>query len=184
MAALSSDFTDHTVLIYDAYDNHLISTIVRSHDRGAQQLQVNIMPDELKVNDDCKLLVLSSPIPCEYQGKVKKVGGNIFIAMFQGQEKESRSSARYPVSTPALIDALIVDNQLHPLQSPIKVILINISTNGVRFRAPYYSFESGDEFQMHLVISNNRKKITAEVVNFVDNGNTSSDYGCRFIGIE
>jgi len=184
MSALGSDFTNHTVLIYNLSGTHLGSTIIREHDKGAQQIQVNIMPEELNLNDDCKLLILSSPIPCEFQGKVKRVGGNHFIAMFQGQEKENRGSARYIVSTPAQIDNLIVDGKVHPLQTPVKVVLINISTSGVRFRAPYYSFEIGDEFQMNFIISNSRKLITAAIVNFVDNVDSTSDYGCRFIGIE
>jgi len=184
MSALGSDFTDHTVLIYDVNGNHLGSTIIREHDKSAQQIQVNIMPEELKINDDCKLLILSSPIPCEFQGKVKRTGGNHFIAMFQGQEKENRGSARYMVSTPAQVDNLIVDGKVHPLQNPVKVVLINISTSGVRFRAPYYSFEEGDEFQMTFVISNTKKQITAAIVNYIDNDGSSSDYGCRFIGIE
>jgi len=181
MAALGSDFTDQTVLLYDSGGNHLGSTTVNSHDRGAQQIQVTLMPDGLNVNDNCKLLILSSPIPCEYLGKVKRVGGNLYIAMFQGQEKESRGSVRYPVKTPALIDAFIVDNEIHNLQSPIKVTLINISTSGVRFRAPYYSFEVGDDFQMYMSINNSNKRMTAQVVNFKDNNTDSSDYGCRFI---
>ena len=182
--ALGSDFTDYTVLIYDVDGNHLIDTVVTSHDRNQQQIQVSIMPEELKANDDCKLLILSSPIPCEYRGKVKKSGGSLFIAMFYGQEKESRGAARYAVSTPALIDALIVDGQTHPLQNLIKVVLINVSTNGVRFRAPYYSFEVGDKFTMHFAVSNSTKSLSAVVVNNVDNGTTSSDYGCRFIELE
>jgi len=181
MATLGSDFTDFTVLIYDVHGNHLIDTVVTAHDRNDMHIQVGIMPEELKANDDCKLLILSSPIPCEYRGKVKKIGGNFSIAMFFGQEKESRGSARYSVSTPALIDALIIDGQTHPLQNLIKVVLINVSTNGVRFRAPYYSFEVGDKFQMHFAVSNSTKKLTAVVVNNVDNGTTSSDYGCRFV---
>ena len=181
MATLGSDFTDFTVLIYDMNGNHLVDTVITSHDRNSQQIQVAIMPEELKANDDCKLLILSSPIPCEYRGKIKKSGGSLFIAMFFGQEKESRGSTRYAVSTPALIDALIVDGKPYPLQNLVKVVLINVSTNGVRFRAPYYSFEVGDHFQMHFAVSNSTKKLTAVVVNSSDNGTTSSDYGCRFV---
>ena len=181
MAVIGGDFTDQTVLLYDSGGNHLGSTTVSSHDRGAQQIQVSIMPDGLNINDNCKLLILSSPIPCEYLGKVKRVGGNVYIAMFQGQERESRGSTRYPVRTPALIDAFIVDNEIHNLQSPIKVSLINISTSGVRFRAPYYSFETGDEFQMYMYINNSSKRMTARVINYKDNDTDSSDYGCSFI---
>jgi hypothetical protein len=127
---------------------------------------------------------MSSPKPHEFQGKVRKAGGSMFITMFQGQEKENRTAARYPVNTVALIDALIVDKKAHSLHQPLKVVLINISTSGVRFRAPFYSFLKGDIFRMHLVISNSQKKITAEVTNFIDDDKSSSDYGCRFIGME
>jgi len=183
MSALSSDFAGNSVIIYDTNGNHLISTTVRVHDRDANQIRVNIMPEGLNVNDDCKLLVLTSPVPCEFRGKIKKVGGIPFIAMFLGHEKESRAAARYSIGTPALITAHIIDGQNHPIQNPIRVELINISTSGIRFRAPYYSFDNGDEFQMHMVISNNKKMITAKVVNHVDKGSDSSDYGCRFIEI-
>ena len=184
MSALGSDFTDNTIFIYDTSGIHLKDTSVTSHDRRTQHIQVGAMPAELKINDNCKLLIMSSPAPCEFLGKVKREGGNLYIAMFQGQEKESRGATRYPVTTPAMIDSFIVDNQEHPLQNPIHVVLINISTTGVRFRAPYYSFEEGDVFRMHLVISNNKRRITAEVNNYVDEELKHSDYGCRFLMIE
>jgi len=183
MAALRGDFTDQTVLIYDTAGNHIGSSTINNHDRGSQQIQVNVMPDNLKINDNCKLLILSSPIPCEYSGIVKRTGGNLYIAMFKGQERESRGSVRYPVNTPAIIDALIIDNKYHPIQTPVRVSLINISTTGVRFRAPFYSFDKDDIFQMHLTISNSNKRVTAKVINFNDNEPESSDYGCSFIQI-
>ena len=183
MAALSSDFTDQTVLFYDLKGNHLGDTVITGHDRRLQQIEVDLIPESLKINDDCKLLVLSSPIPCEYMGKIKKIGGSVYLALFQGQEKESRGSARYNVNTPAIIDAFIINREVQNLTTPIYVKLINISTSGVRFRAPYYSFEKGDIFQMHLSISNSSKRMTALVVNLRDNEPHSSDYGCRFIQI-
>jgi len=184
MAALASDFTDHNVLIYDIDSNHLGNTTITSHDKINKQIQVTRVPFGLNINDECKLLILSSPAPCEYHGKLKKTGGAYIIAMFQGQVKESRGAARYPVNTPAIVDALIIDGKPHTLQNPIKVTLINISTTGVRFRAPFYSFESGDIFRMHLIISNNRKQITAEVTNCVDNKQIATDYGCHFLVVE
>jgi len=184
MSALESDFTDCTVFIYNNNGVHLISTTITNHERASKQIQVSVMPEGLKVNDDCMLLILSTPTPCEYHGKVKKVGGNQYFAMFQGQEKESRTSKRYPVNTHAQIDALIVDDRPYSLQTPLEVVLINISTTGVRFRAPFYSLEKGDHFHMHFTISNNKKQLTAQVVNFTDNKTESSDYGCRFQEID
>jgi hypothetical protein len=182
--ALGSIFNDHTVLIYDIDNNHLITTVVTEHDKVNKWIQVSDVPEGMKNNDDCKLLILSSPTPCEFLGKVKKVGRDVTIAMFRGQMKENRGSARYSITASAEIDALIIDGNPHTLQTPIKVELINISTSGVRFRAPYYSLEVGDLFLMHMVISNNKKEMTTEVINYVDNGQASSDYGCRFLEIE
>jgi len=181
MAVLAGDFTNHTALIYDIYGNYMISTTILTHDREAKQVIMERLPVELRVNDNCKLIILTTPTPCEFSGKVKRMGGNYYLALFQGQEKESREAPRYPVNTPALITALIENGQAHRIQSPIKVVLINISTTGIRFRAPFYSFEIGDLFQMDLFIGNNQKKVTAKVVNSVDHKNEMSDYGCIFI---
>ena len=172
-------------MIYDTESNHLGSAIVTRHDKAAKQVEVNRLPKRLNVNDDCKLLIISSPTPREYSGKVKKIGGDVYIALFQGQEKEKRKAMRYPVTTAAFINALVVDGQSYALQTSVEVMLINISTSGVRFQAPYYSFEQGDVFQMNLSISNNKRKITAKVTNCIDNDrDSSSDYGCHLLKVE
>jgi len=184
MSVLAGDFSGCTVLIYDTNGNHLDSTVIKTHERKEQHIIVNRIPGELAVNDHCKLVILSSPAPCEFSGKIQKSGGSFFIAIYQGQEKESRNATRYPVKASALIDALVVDDRAYALQTPVKVDLINISTSGMRFRAPYYTLLKGDIIKMHLVISNTRKMITAEVNNNMDHLTEVSDYGCRFLEIE
>jgi len=184
MSALLGDFTDCSVLLYDMSGNHLGSTVIREHDKKEQQIKVNLMPTVLRANDNCRVFILSSPTPCEFSGKLKKIGGSLIIAMFQGQEKENRGAMRYPVNTSAKIEALIIDEQSYYLQTPVDVTLINISTSGVRFRAPFYSLIENDVFMMDFIISNANKTITAEVVNCMDKGTESSDYGCRFVEIQ
>jgi len=184
MSVLAGDFTGNSVLIYNTDGDHLISSHIREHDRGDHHIRLNLMPEELKANDNCKVFILSSPTPCEFLGRVKKIGGSMMIAMFQGQEKENRGATRYTVSTPADIEALVIDEKAYSLQNPVKVTLLNISTSGVRFRAPFYSFESDDIFIMTLVISNSKKVVTAKVVNHADKEKVSSDYGCSFMEIK
>jgi len=184
MSVLAGDFTGCSALVYNTDGNHLISTNIREHDRADQHIRLNLMPDELSVNDNCKIFVLSSPTPCEFLGKVKKMGGTLMIAMFQGQEKENRGATRYAVNTPASIEALVIDDKAYNLQNPVKVTLINISTSGVRFRAPYYSFIDEDIFIMNLIISNSTKIVTAKVINSADKLNSTSDYGCSFMEIK
>jgi len=161
--------------------NHLVNTVVKEHDKADKQIRVNTMPVSLKANDDCKLLILTSSVPCEYQGKIKKIGGALFIAMFQGQLKENRTASRFNVNTPALIDKLVIDGQQYKLLKPVKVVLKNISTSGVRFTAPFYSFNDRDKFTMHMTISGAMKHLIAEVMNHLDNGSVATDYGCRFV---
>jgi len=184
MSSLVGDFTGNTVFIYNTGGDHLASTVIKEHDRISKQIMISSIPNGLSINDECKILILSSPSPCEFSGKIKRIGGNPFIGLFQGQEKENRGAARYSIKTPALITTMTTDGKTISLQSPIKVDLINISTSGVRFRAPYYSMDVDDQFEMHLIISNTRKKITAKVVNCIDSGTETTDYGCIFILVE
>jgi len=181
MAALGTDYTGLSVLIYDMDDNHLINTVISEHDRVSQRIQVRLMPYTMGLNDECKMLILSSPSPCEYHGKVKREGTGFSIALFQGHEVEHREATRYKVNTPAVIDAYICDDKHYPLHKSIKAVLINISTTGVRFRTPFYSLSDGDRFQIHIHISNKDKKLIAEVSNHVDVENKVSDYGCFFL---
>ena len=183
MSTLAGDFTGCSVFLYDTNGNQLGSTVVRVHDRKEQQIQVNIMPSSLKPNDDVKVFLLSSPVPCEFLGKIKKSGGLLMIAMFQGQVKENRGATRYSVNTPAEVEALVVDGKPYYLQNQVIVKLVNISTSGVRFRAPHYSFNEGDIFMMNMVVSNSKKRITADVINCMDKGIENTDYGCRFIEV-
>jgi len=184
MSALASDFTMQTVLIYDTDGNHLITTYVIMHEKDTKQIIVETLPDCLKLNNNCKVMILSAPVPVEFGGKIKRLGNGLCIAMFQGQERDGRSSERYSINTQAKITTLIVDNQEHPIQTPINVVLMNISTTGLRFRAPFYSFEVGDQFQMDFSVGQSQKKVVVKVVNNVDNGHESSDYGCRFITVQ
>ena len=72
MSALVGDYLGNTVLIYDSDGNHLSSSVINEHDRVAKQIQLESMPYELTVNDECRLLILASPTPVEFNGKVKE----------------------------------------------------------------------------------------------------------------
>ena len=182
MSALSSDFTGCSILIYDAVDNnHICSTIVTHYEKNTMRIQIEIFPQTIEAGKVYRLLILSAPTPCEYQGRVFKDGSKKTFAMYQGREKENRGAARYKLKTPALIEKLIFEGQPHPLHTPLKVELINISKSGVRFRAQNNALSDGDQFQMRLTIGENEKLLIAEVINHMDKDTESSEYGCRFL---
>ena len=168
-------------MIYDEAGNHLGSTIVTDYNKNALVIEVEEIPPVLGNGERCRLLILSSPSPCEYQGRVTKMGARKTIAMFFGQEKESRGAVRYMLSCPALIENLVYENHAYQLHTPLEIKLINISQSGVRFRAPVYALLDCDRFQMRLKISDNDKLLIADVKNHFDDDFGASEYGCYFL---
>lgn len=181
MKGLSGDYTGCTVMIYDTEGNYLDSTAIREYYKETLRIEVQKIPADLTVGAGCRVLILSAPSPCEYQGRiVKEIGANT-IALYQGQEKESRSDVRYNVCLPALIEFLVCDGRAYPLFTPIEVEIKNISKSGVRFKAQVNSLLDGDRFQMRMKISSNEKLLIADVVHHDDNEDESSEYGCKFL---
>jgi len=181
MSALSSDFTGCVIFIYDAQGSELCSTIVTQYDRTALRIEVADTPRELTVGSICKLLILSSPAPCEYEGRVVATGTKKAVAMFRGQVKENRGAARYKVSFPAYIENLICGARACPLYAPLEITCINISQSGIRFKAPVNALLDGDRFQMRMKISGSEKLLIADVVAHIDKDSETSEYGCRFL---
>jgi len=168
-------------MIYDAEGNHLVSTKVTYYEKSALRIEVAEIPPKLTHGSSCKLLILSSPSPYDYQGRVRRDGARSNIAMYLGHEKESRNAVRYRIDSSALIENLICDNRPYALHTPLEVKLINISKSGVRFSAPYSSLTDGDRFQMRLKINESDKLLIADVVHHIDFEPEKSEYGCRFL---
>jgi len=181
MSALSSNFVDCAVLIYDEAGNQLGSTIVTYYNKDALLIEVEELPPVIENDGRCKLLILSSPSPCEYQGRIVSEGAKKVIAIYHGVEKESRMAVRYKVNYPASIENLICVGKAYPLLTPLEVGLINISKSGMRFRAPNNSLAIGDMFQIRIKIGDNSKILIADVVNYSDKSSGTSEYGCRFL---
>lgn len=181
MAASSGDYTGCSILIHDEGGNHLCSTVVTSFDKSTLRIEVEETPKNLINGAFCRLLILSSPAPYEYHGRVIKEGTRIAIAMYKGQEKENRGAARYEVNLTARIEHLICDGRAYPLHTPLEVRVLNISKSGVRFRTPFYALSDGDRFNMRMKISDNEKLLIASVTNHSDHESKTSEYGCSFL---
>ena len=181
MPASSVDYTGCTILINDTEGNLLSSTIITSCEKETLRIEVEEMPEKLVSGASCRLLILSTPAPYEFQGRVLKEGSRMSIALFRGQELEHRGNMRYKINSPALIEHLVCDGHAYPLHTPLKVELVNISKSGIRLHTPYYAMTIGDRFQMRMKISDSEKLLIADVNNFVDNGTESSEYGCLFL---
>jgi len=183
MSVLSGDYTGCSVLIYDGSDNHVGSSEAISYDRDTLRMRVQDLPSSFKTGDSCRVLILSSPKLCEYQATIVTEGAVKYIAMFKGREAERREAIRHKLTAPATITKLIYNGKPYLLHTPVKVEMINISTGGVRFRAPFFTITEGDRFQLHLKIGGVMKALIADVVNQMDGSSVLADYGCCFVNI-
>ena len=181
MKALSGDYTGCAVLIYDMEGNLLCSTSVTDYDKTILRIEVAELPPSDSAAIDCKLLILTSPTPCEYHGKILREGKRRLIAMFRGQERELRGAERYAVRTKALIEDYISEGSVYPLYAPLEVELMNISRSGVRFISANFALCDGDTFRMRIKFSDKDKLLAAEVTNHFDRDSKVSEYGCRFL---
>ena len=181
MNELSGDYTGCPALIYDTEGNHLGNTIITQYEKSALRIELREMPSTLNQGAACKILIMASPSPCEYQGRIIKEGQRFQIAMFFGKVKENRITARYKTNASATIENLIYDGRAYPLFSPLKVNILNISKSGVRLVGSKNTFMDGDRFQMRMNINGSDKLLIADVVNCVDREGDVSEYGCQFL---
>jgi len=178
--ALGENHTGCAILIYDINGNHLGNTLITHHDKTTMRIQVQVVPPALDVGVECTLLILSSPTPCEYHGRLTIDSGKKVIALYRGRERENRGATRFAVNSPAVIENLICNGKAYRLHTPVNVELMNISKSGVRFRAQNNALSDGDRFQMRMRISESEKLLIADAIHHVDL-NKASEYGCRFL---
>jgi len=70
MSALHGDYADCAILIYDSEGDPLATTTVSSHDKITKRVELQEVPDTLVDGSTYRLLILSSPIPCVYKGRL------------------------------------------------------------------------------------------------------------------
>jgi hypothetical protein len=174
------DFKKCNVLIYDEADKQLANVKIWEHDTKSNTITVQDWP-ELSGVERCKLLILTSPVPYSYIGIARKEGLNRLIRLFEEHMEENRHEIRYKTELTGNIEALIYDKKSYPLHTALEIKVINISKSGMRLQAKNNTLTHGDRFALHIRIGENDKLLTGKVANFRDDGNTSSEYGCRLV---
>jgi len=179
--AFRGDYTGCVVILFDKDGKTIGSTLVKNNNKETLLMQVQSLPDQLSVGSTCRLLILTEPAPCEYQGRIVKDGATNTIAMYHGRMRDDRRNRRIAVTAPAQIEFLVYDGQQYALHTPIKVTLINISRGGMRLSAPNDTLVRGSRFHAKVNIVNTEKSLAAEVVNMLDVDSERTEYGCRFL---
>lgn len=175
------NYTGCIVFVYDMERNLILETIISGYDEREISIEVPNSP-KLADNSMCEVFILTAPTPYAYEGRVRIRGISTVITLFRGHEKESRRDSRYKLAGSAAIDTYICDGKQYPMHTPVNANLINISRNGIRFGTKFNALSEGDRFKLHLCIAGSSKYLTAEVINAVDRGKESSEYGCHLVG--
>ena len=170
-----------TALIFDEDGNELGESFVNSIHNNNMHINLEKLPKALKIGSVCKLLILTSPQPCEFNGKVVIGGKANIVAIFQGRERSKRNDVRYRTNTVAQIDCLISEGKEYPLLEPIDVTVKNISRKGVRLSAPHNTLMQGNIIKLILSLTNTIEFLMVEVINLTKLSATKSEYGCRFL---
>ena len=170
------------VILYDESGEQLYSTEVVGFNKVELRIELKSIPPSLNIGDVCGLLIISTPTPWEYQGRLIGSSSKKEFALFRGKERENRKSQRHKVNFPAEIDSYVADGQTYKLLTPLKVAVMNISRTGLRFSSTNNSLSKGDKFHMRVSLNDaDEKTLKAEVVNTLDKEDSQTEYGCHFM---
>ena len=184
MAASKTEYTGCSVLLYDEEGEYIHMCEVSDYDSFRYELRLRKgIPDTLKLDDKCFMLILTKPTPQEYWGRVvhEKIGYDRVFLLYRGKPRENRSDNRYRTNFPATIQALHRNNEIYPLFSPIPAQVINMGRSGLRLSAPVNTLRKGDRVSIIVHLEEREKPFIVLVTNFKDD-EYQSEYGCRLVG--
>jgi len=181
--SLRKDFTGATAIIHDESNVLMANVRIIEYDSSENSIEVPDLP-VLTEGAKCSVLIMSTPVPYSYQGRIHKRLKKRVITLFKGETVEARKfEQRFKTDMPARIVALYNDGKLHSLHTPAIGRILNISKGGLRLRAVYNALNIGDKFQAHIENGEFNTKIMAEVVGRSDTeGGLFSEFSCRFFG--
>lgn len=144
---------------------------------------VAISADSLSVREDCNVSVLIFGVNnlYEFGGNIRGVviENEIDVLLGKRKEKENRKKTRYPVMIGGCIKNIKIKDINVKLRTPIEVVTVNMSSNGVLIRADSGCFEIGSKFIIVMEIEKKEMELSCEVVRIQDCKPRTEEYGCR-----
>ena len=180
--SLYDNFIGCMVLIHNKKGELLTKTRIVDYDRKYQMIKVEHMPD-LDRNQILKLFILAHPSPCEYKGRIVRIGKEKEIALFSGEEKEQRQAIRYKIDMSAIIENVVEEGILKPASPLIKVDILDISTHGFSFIDEFSKWNEGDILHIRpsVGIEESPQVWVVQVVRSSLMEDEKPIYGCRFL---
>lgn len=177
---MNKDFSECNVIVYDNEKKVLVNVEILEHIADENMIVVENVK-ELVEGTLCSLLILATPTPYAYDGRIRTYNRRKIIALFNGEAKESRKDIRYMVDLPVHIVSLIHDGKPYPMHKEVSANLVNISRGGIRIRTAFNALSYDDRFQMRLNPEYTGKMLAAEVIHRFDEPPEYSEYNCRLL---
>jgi hypothetical protein len=173
---LYKNFTDCNVLIHDEEGNLLADVKIWEH--TVNTITVQTWP-ELEGVENCKLFIVSKPVPYSYSGVIRKKGFDTIITLYNEKVEEHREEARYDIKSPGYIEGMFYGEKLFPLHTKREINIVNVSKHGMCISDVKNAFNIGDKMRISVQINDNTKMLIAEVVNINPTHTDSFEYGCH-----
>lgn len=181
---MRKNFIGCNAIIYDENDILLANVIIEEHNLQENSVAVSDVL-ELTVGILCKVLILTSPAPYSYLGRIHKRGRRKIITLFKGDVAEARKdSQRYKTDIPASIEGVVLEGKLYLMRNKVEGRALNISKGGLRLRTEYGSLNVGDRYQVHLQSNDLDISMFAEVRGKIDTSDGYFELSSQFIAEE
>jgi hypothetical protein len=180
MGNMRKEYSSCTVLVNDEKGHRVAETEILYHDELRNQIEVDDIP-ELEVSALYECLILASPTPHAYKGRIHRRGKRKVIALFEGKESENRRDTRYKTDLPANVIGVIRHGKTYSLDAPIPGRIKDISRRGLRLSASGGALNVGEKFRVSITSMSGKKILTAEVLYSLDVPPDYSEFGCLLV---
>ena len=180
MAHSVSHFMDSPVLIYDDHNNLLTKTTVTGYGRTEMYIEVQKGATDIKPKTRLQLLIIHSSGVSELSGLLQSVRQGIYeISIYRERQREGRASNRRTIDAFAVISDMQADPTSTELQTPIPIVIRNISATGVMVRLEDKRLELGTILQIELSIGGKEIILFGEVIREQIIDEIIIQYGCQ-----
>lgn len=181
------DLKGAKVTIRNEYTEEIISeTTVLDYDRQRRVITVDGRGFQEEEATRVVLLIISRTQMLECAGIARRVSGSgkREIPIYRVQVKESRVSTRFEVRAPAKILSLSMSGRMIPMDEPLEVTVINISTSGILLSTKDTTLQVGSRFQLWMERLGKDTAVNSTVVRELGAQKGERRLGCSFLSVE
>lgn len=180
-----ASYTDCRAFISDSGSGTISEVTIISHNKEYMTISVRGSFRETTGNEFGTVLILTEEGSVhEFRGRIRRSAIDAThseIALFKGHEKEDRASKRYTLNTVAVVENLITPTGKQPLTMAVEIVLTNLSTVGVSFKAEPKSFALDTVVEIKLKANASISAMQGRVVRIRNIDATSAEYGCTLV---